>query len=332
MHESRSPVRPLYTFAIVLAGLASACAGRPQERPQSHPTAGESAGIEARAPRARPASSTTAGGLPPWVGASQGWEKLNSIEAWLRTEAPFADVFWVVEGHLQLAEGRLQLARNGESQAQGTRTRTSRAGFERVLASNDASEGQRQRARRGLARLGQPTQTRPAATAPSGVLPRSAWGARQASPRRMDRTDGVWRYITVHHSAMEGEGRLSGDLAESHSAIRRIQSAHMSGEGYGDIGYHFLVDPAGRIFQGRDMRYQGAHAGGNNNVGNVGICLLGNFDRTRPTRQALAALDGLVAFLSERHSIQSRRIKGHRDWKNTQCPGRYLAAHVERYH
>ena len=92
-----------------------------------------------------------------------------------------------------------------------------------------------------------------------------------------------------------------------------------------------LIDSSGRVFIGRDMRYQGAHAGGANNRGNIGVCLVGNFDIERPSRAAVAALDRLVAALRSRYSIDGSKILPHRHWKNTECPGRYLMGHLEQY-
>jgi hypothetical protein len=67
-------------------------------------------------------------------------------------------------------------------------------------------------------------------------------------------------------------------------------------------------------------------------VGNIGICLIGNFDRERPTSQALTALDSLVSQLRSNWKIPASGIRGHSDWKTTDCPGRYLRAWVGTQH
>ena len=117
--------------------------------------------------------------------------------------------------------------------------------------------------------------------------------------------------------------------------IRAFQGTHIHENRWGDIGYHFLIDPAGRVWEGRDLRYQGAHAGGVNNEHNVGICLLGRFvgDRSgqAPPAAQVRSMEGLVAHMSAKHSISPRRIHTHKELKSdTNCPGSRLQAIVDR--
>ena len=105
----------------------------------------------------------------------------------------------------------------------------------------------------------------------------------------------------------------------------------MNQRGFGDIGYHYLIDPAGRVWAGRSLDYQGAHARGSNNIANIGICLLGNFDDERPRPTALRSLASLLGALRERHDIPAFRVYGHCDFCVTACPGRHLSSWVGRY-
>lgn len=299
--------------ALGLAG----CAVRPRPK------------LEGSAP-AMPASEHA---KPSWAGQSVSWEKLDSIERWLESESYRSDPFWRVEAELQLAEGRLAFAADAEEADTAYRRRTSaRTGFLRVRSDPEASASQKRRATSGLIGAGASPRE---ASAPSvdGVLPRSRWGARRPNPARLTRSTSSWSYITVHHSALEGAPAVGPTEAHAVEALRMVQRSHMDGRSYGDVGYHFLIDPAGRIWQGRDLTWQGAHAGGSggrNNVGNVGICLLGNFDEVKPTRAALAALDSLVVTLRGKFSIPRRNVVGHSDWKGTVCPGRHLLPHVRQ--
>ena len=269
------------------------------------------------------------GRVPAWSHHSLGWEKLEAISDWLTREGASSEPYWVVEGHLLLAEGRLHYARQ-EAAHSGERKAKALQGFHIVLAHPGATPAQRSRAQVGLGGL----DVRPVdAGAPvlPGILSRGTWGARSATPARLDRATPRWSWITLHHSAMPGARRLNGTLNDSAARLRQIQSAHMNGQGYGDIGYHFLIDPAGRIFEGRSLRHQGAHAGGTNNVGNVGICLLGNFDHDRPSQAALEAMHGLIDVLQASLALPRRNVRGHHEWKSTACPGRYLKPHLARY-
>jgi hypothetical protein len=136
----------------------------------------------------------------------------------------------------------------------------------------------------------------------------------------------------VHHSALPGG---DGSLGQSIEAVKRIQRDHVVNRGYGDIGYHYLIDPAGRVFEGRSMDWQGAHSGTaasgrNNNPKNVGICLLGDYEVTSPTAAALATLDRMVAELRGHYRLPASAVKPHSFWKDTLCPGRNMTPWLRR--
>lgn len=164
----------------------------------------------------------------------------------------------------------------------------------------------------------------PVSLADLAVQPRSAW--RAAAPNRRDLEPmGRPTRLTIHHSAVYFRDTKT---ATSAAQIQRIQRDHMQSSGWADIGYHYLIDPAGRVWQGREVRWQGAHAEGRNNVGNIGICVLGNFVRGRtgqaPSRAQVAALRALVQDLLQRYDFGADAIYCHRDFKPTECPGPLL--------
>jgi len=160
------------------------------------------------------------------------------------------------------------------------------------------------------------------------VLPRSAWGARSA-----ERADllplGKPSCITIHHSTI---------LLDSYSAkvaaaqLVQIQADHQHANGWADIGYHFVIDRGGRIWEGRELRWQGAHAGGQANRGNIGICLLGRFlrgpDGQEPSREQAAALEQVLRWLCQTYDLPTSSIYFHRRFKATECPGPRLEAVV----
>ncbi len=145
--------------------------------------------------------------------------------------------------------------------------------------------------------------------------------------------------ITIHHSAEPLHGtRMSDSLRK----VRNIQKAHRD-KGWAGIGYHFLIDRGGRVIEGRPLAIQGAHAGDSEmNRGNIGICLLGNF-QTQPDRGSayiqpqspssfqLAALKGLLDRLRKQFSIQGKSVFAHLELKGTLCPGPELDAWVRFY-
>jgi len=286
--------------------------------------------------RAEPASP------PDWQGEALSWEKLERIQHWLDGEGPWDYPKAVPEAELELAEGRLILSQR-ERQALPRaileqRLRSARDGFLEVATHPKASAYQIQRAQEGLVDVGEllampaPSIPPPVRESNFQILERSAWQASAPKLSRLTPNRRPWTRITVHHSALPSLQLRSQSAAADE--VRHIQTVHMRDQSWGDIGYHFLIDPAGRIYKGRDLKYQGAHAGGNNganNVGNIGICLLGDFDQERPDPRALASLDQLIGALRSRHGIGAANVKGHQDFKATQCPGRNLESWVVRY-
>lgn len=293
------------------------------------------------APRERrpydPGTEPLGRGAPGWVGQPEGWAKLDAIDRWLAGDAVRYDPYWRVQGELALADGRAAFA-DTELEREGTRTsrwqirvESARSGYGRVLADPLASSLQLDLARAGLARIDRIDGGSSTPVPPGGVLPRSSWRARLPVASRLTATRGGYQRITIHHTADVPGARFDGNLADSVGALRSVQRNHMDNRRYGDIGYHFLIDATGRTFHGRDLTWQGAHAGGINNRNNIGICLLGNFEKTRPTAASLEALTKLLAELRATHEIPASAVVGHRHWKSTLCPGAHLARWTNDY-
>ncbi|MEM7756338.1 MAG: peptidoglycan recognition family protein [Planctomycetota bacterium] len=133
-------------------------------------------------------------------------------------------------------------------------------------------------------------------------------------------------YITVHHDGMSRfDDRGSRAAAERLETIRR---SHV-GRGWADIGYHYAIDPAGRIWQARPLALQGAHVRANNEA-NIGIVVLGNYELQRPSSASIASLAALVDAEMNRFSVPVSSVMTHREWAPTACPGRSLQAEVDR--
>jgi hypothetical protein len=326
---TRTALRNCPVWALVLLVTSSAC--------RSTKPAPETVNPEPITPR----PAYTAEVTPAWVGEPLSWEKLKEVETWLAVQTTTPKSYWQVEGELQLNLGRLEFARRDQGKEKATpaivesRLRTARAGLERVLEEPEASEGQKKRAQDALARADKQTDSPGrslASTSPAvPVISRSSWGAMPAHTEHMDRNEGGWKRITVHHSAEPSPPPLDGSVAESAAAVRSIQKAHMEGKEWGDIGYHFVIDPFGRVFQGRDLAWRGAHAHGDANIQNIGVCLIGNFDEERPTKAALDALRRMLDSLRKTYNIPRTAVVGHMDLWNTECPGRYLEPWVREY-
>lgn len=169
----------------------------------------------------------------------------------------------------------------------------------------------------------------PAKPDTSWYRPRSAWSRQGIDLSNIDRMGAVTR-ITVHHTADDGD--LGADPVD---ALRRIEAQHKAGLGknkpFACIGYHFLISADGAVWEGRPVEYQGAHAEGDNNIGNVGVCLLGNFDRGKPTPAQVESMRRLLDRLCATYRVPRTEIYGHRHFKTTDCPGRFLEPLVDAY-
>jgi hypothetical protein len=285
-------------------------------------------------PDDRPARASDA--VPAWVGEPLSWDKLAAVEAWLAGEGRRSTAFWRIEAELELAQGRLEFAvrdreagRAGEA-ALAPRLALARAGFAAVAADRAATPEQRRRAEQG-GELAGDARAAPAPKSGLAVIARAQWGPAVPRPEQMTRASGRWTRITVHHSAEADAPDLDGSMGSSADALRRIQHHAMAGKDYGDIGYHFIVDPDGRVFEGRSLAWQGAHAKGDNNVDNIGVCVMGNFEQARPTPAALSALQRTLDHLRRTYRIPRSGVVAHLDLRNTLCPGRELVAWLRTY-
>jgi hypothetical protein len=154
---------------------------------------------------------------------------------------------------------------------------------------------------------------------------RSEWATNGVIPRRMDRMRPVQR-VTIHHDGMPPVAlRSARDVA---SRIDLIRQSHQK-RGWGDIGYHYIVDPRGEVWEGRPLSWQGAHVA-NQNPGNMGVLVLGNFEAQAPTGQQLDALDRFVASRLDAYGLSLGSVYTHQELAPTACPGRHLQRHMSR--
>jgi N-acetylmuramoyl-L-alanine amidase-like protein len=177
------------------------------------------------------------------------------------------------------------------------------------------------------------------------ILSRLAWGANERIRRGLPDYADSLRFAVVHHTA----GSNTYTRAQSASIVRGIQLYHVRANGWDDIGYNFLVDKFGQVFEGRfggmDRNVVGAHAQGFNQ-GSTGVALIGNYDASVVSASARSSLTRLLAWrLDVAHvdpltlfswvsggnprfpagvPLTLRSISGHRDTGFTSCPGARL--------
>ncbi len=158
-----------------------------------------------------------------------------------------------------------------------------------------------------------------------GVIPRATWTSAKPKLWDTDPMNGISR-ITVHHDGMSSF--TSTSQAAAAQRLESIRNSHVNSRGWADIGYHYIVDPAGRVWEGRPIDRQGAHVA-DNNPHNLGVMMLGNYDQQSPTNAAAKALDDFVAAMMRRYGVPVGRVYTHQEIKPTACPGTSLQRVME---
>lgn len=170
------------------------------------------------------------------------------------------------------------------------------------------------------------------------IISRSIWGAKPSlkplanlsSPKR----------ITIHHTVITPTLSSTASQSDEESRMREIQNGHQTPGKFSDIGYHFVIMPSGRIYEGRPNGKRGSHDQLNDGFG---VAFDGSF-HTSGSQITSTQFDSAVALctqLCRRMSITDPTTKvptpikrkdetspknlplilGHRDRVNTACPG-----------
>ncbi|MFJ2607681.1 peptidoglycan recognition family protein [Streptomyces sp. NPDC091279] len=183
-------------------------------------------------------------------------------------------------------------------------------------------------------------------------LSRPAWGADESKRYKDGKVNSPEVYypfqsITVHHTDTP-----NGD-ADPAATVRAIYEYHAITLDWGDIGYHFLIDESGAVYEGRysgddaipafdtDGKLVTAFHTGGFNSGNLGIALIGDLATQGPTDAARASLVKLIKVIARIKGLDTtarmtyvnpvnnvtkdvNTISGHRDWLETDCPGQTM--------
>lgn len=133
--------------------------------------------------------------------------------------------------------------------------------------------------------------------------------------------------VTVHHDGLD-ELFWSTRPTDVAARLEHYRVGHLA-RGWADIGYHLAIDRSGTLWQGRAIRWQGAHVQ-NHNEGNIGVLVMGNFDLQQPTFAQLKTLQRVIRELRATYGIKRGRVYTHKEWPDAQtaCPGRTLQPRV----
>ncbi|MFJ6836514.1 N-acetylmuramoyl-L-alanine amidase [Streptomyces sp. NPDC091209] len=201
-----------------------------------------------------------------------------------------------------------------------------------------------------------PTETVPPAptsTAPKPtIVSRAQWGADESMNDEAPGYGTEIKAVFVHHTVDANDY----SCADSAAMVRAIRAYHIVSNGWKDIGYNFLVDKCGTIFEGRkggvDLPVVGAHNPGFN-TNTTGIAVLGEYTSIDASAAAKASVAQIAAWKLGQYGYDATgkvdltagiangkfalgqtasfyRISGHRDGYSTECPGDKLYASLSQ--
>ncbi|MGL3804603.1 SH3 domain-containing protein [Paeniglutamicibacter sp. R2-26] len=183
------------------------------------------------------------------------------------------------------------------------------------------------------------------------VITRAQWGATESQANTTTRRSAKLQAMYVHHTASSNKYTE----AQAFQQIRGIYDYHTKVLKWDDLGYQFIVDRFGNIYEGRRGSLNdlvvGAQAGGYN-ANTIGVSAMGNFDEVAPPKATIEALTRLLAWKGYQHNLNVKGsttlttstagpstaryangvkvtvpvILGHRNTNLTACPGTYLYA------
>ena len=189
----------------------------------------------------------------------------------------------------------------------------------------------------------------PASSGAPAIRSRAAWGADESLRRGSPSYASSLRAVTIHHTASSNDY----SAADVPRLLRGFYAYHVKSQGWSDIGYNFLVDRFGTIWEGRaggiTRNVIGAHAGGFN-TGTVGVSMIGNYEHVAPSSamvESVAQVTGWrlgAAGIDPRGSISMTsagstrftagtvvslpRVFTHRHVSTTSCPATAAVAAV----
>jgi len=131
--------------------------------------------------------------------------------------------------------------------------------------------------------------------------------------------------ITFHHSG-DPKPFTTTDFTETAQHLEFVRSYHRS-RNFQDIGYHFAIDRAGRVWQLRSLLHQGQHVRSNNEH-NLGVVVLGNFDQQPMSPAQRDKVKIFAALLRKQYALPVARVCTHQEIVATGCPGRGMQSYM----
>lgn len=173
------------------------------------------------------------------------------------------------------------------------------------------------------------------ASLPNAIIPRSAWT--NAGPAKSCHPMNGVNLLTFHHDGNPG-GFYDVSYWQTARYLESIRQFHVQNK-FEDIGYHFAIDRAGRIWQLRSVLYRGEHVRNlysadhrllhKWNDHNVGVVVLGNFMEQAPTEAQRQQICRFGNFLRKQYQLSIAQVKVHQELVTTECPGIHMRPYMD---
>lgn len=168
---------------------------------------------------------------------------------------------------------------------------------------------------------------------PSDVrfVTRAAWGAH---PPVLPMRAHVPTRLTIHHTGTaRNPSRTIESKMQGLQAFSQRDDSLDTGKkkpAWADVPYHYYIAVDGAVAEGRNARYAGDTNTEYDPAGHLLVVVEGSFDNDTLTSAQRRALDALIPALAHHFRIEASTIAGHRDFADTDCPGRNLYAQLPR--
>ena len=152
------------------------------------------------------------------------------------------------------------------------------------------------------------------------LINRAEWGSTDSLVESYKHTIS---YITIHHG-----GEIYEDEKDTYEYLKNLQTWSRNDRKWIDVPYHYIIDRKGKIFEGRPLEYKGDTNTTYDPSGHALIVVLGNFEEQELLQDQITSLKVVTDFLAKEKSVTSDKIKTHKDYAETLCPGKKLTEYL----
>ena len=155
------------------------------------------------------------------------------------------------------------------------------------------------------------------------IISRDKWGAKPAGEGLRPHNPIA---VILHHTGVAQNAKYTLEqkmrgLQNYSQSVEEVSPGHVKSM-WPDVPYHFYIDMAGSIAEGRNVNYEGDTNTAYDPSGYIQIVLEGDFEKENPGKEQLTALEGLLVWLMHSWNISNERLGVHLDHAQTDCPGK----------